>query len=62
MASRRVPPLVDVIGADRVCFGSDYPHPEGLDNPLAWRHEVDDLPAADIEKIMGANLKALLAV
>ena len=53
--------LVDVIGADRVCFGSDYPHPEGLDDPLAWRHEVDDLPAADVEKIMGANLKALLA-
>ena len=54
--------LVDVISADRVCFGSDYPHPEGLDDPLAWRHEVDDLPAADVEKIMGANLKALLAV
>jgi len=53
--------LVDVIGADRVCFGSDFPHPEGLDDPLAWRHEVDDLPAADVEKIMGANLKALLA-
>ena len=53
--------LVDVVGADRVCFGSDYPHPEGLDDPLAWRHEVDDLPAADVEKIMGANLKGLLA-
>ena len=25
--------LVDLIGADRVCFGSDYPHPEGLDDP-----------------------------
>ena len=37
--------LVDLIGADRVCFGSDYPHPEGLDDPLAWRHELDGVPA-----------------
>ena len=25
--------LVDVIGADNVVFGSDYPHPEGLLDP-----------------------------
>ena len=36
--------LIDLIGADRVCFGSDYPHPEGLEHPLDWtdrarRHE-----------------------
>ena len=36
--------LVDVIGAERVCFGSDFPHPEGLDDPLSWRHEVDGPP------------------
>ncbi|MBY0401250.1 amidohydrolase, partial [Myxococcota bacterium] len=25
--------LIDAIGADRVLFGSDYPHPEGVANP-----------------------------
>jgi predicted TIM-barrel fold metal-dependent hydrolase len=53
--------LVDEIGADRVCFGSDFPHPEGLDDPLAWRREVEDLPPADSEAIMSGNLKGLLA-
>jgi len=52
--------LVDVIGAERVCFGSDFPHPEGLDEPLAWQREVQDLPAADVERIMSANLRDLL--
>ena len=33
--------LIDLVGAERVCFGSDYPHPEGLDDPLAWRDEVE---------------------
>ena len=52
--------LVGVIGAERVCFGSDFPHPEGLDEPLAWQREVQDLPAADVERIMSANLRDLL--
>jgi predicted TIM-barrel fold metal-dependent hydrolase len=54
--------LVDLIGADRVCFGSDYPHPEGLDDPVAWRHELDGVPAADVEKIMSTNMFGLLGV
>ena len=28
---------------------------------MAWRREVEDLPAADIEAIMSGNLKGLLA-
>jgi predicted TIM-barrel fold metal-dependent hydrolase len=53
--------LVDVIGAERVCFGSDYPHPEGLEDPLAWRREIEELPSTDVEAIMSTNLKGLLA-
>jgi predicted TIM-barrel fold metal-dependent hydrolase len=52
--------LVDLIGADRVCFGSDYPHPEGLDDPLAWRRELDGVPSGDVEKIMSTNMFGLL--
>ena len=54
--------LVELIGADRVCFGSDYPHPEGLDDPLAWRHELDGLPPTDVEKIMSTNMFGLLGL
>jgi predicted TIM-barrel fold metal-dependent hydrolase len=54
--------LVELIGADRVCFGSDYPHPEGLDDPLAWRHELDGLPPTDVEKIMSTNMFGLLGI
>jgi predicted TIM-barrel fold metal-dependent hydrolase len=54
--------LVDLVGADRVCFGSDYPHPEGLDDPLAWRDELVDIPAADVEKIMSSNMFGLLGL
>jgi predicted TIM-barrel fold metal-dependent hydrolase len=54
--------LVELIGADRVCFGSDFPHPEGLEDPLAWRHELDGLPPADVEKIMSTNMFGLLGL
>jgi predicted TIM-barrel fold metal-dependent hydrolase len=54
--------LIDLVGADRVCFGSDYPHPEGLDHPLGWRRHLDGLPERDVVKIMGGNLFGLMGV
>ena len=55
--------LIDIMSPDRLLFGSDYPHPEGLGNPLSF---YDDLPSSlsqvDAAKIMGGNLKELLAV
>ncbi|WP_426573933.1 amidohydrolase family protein [Aquihabitans sp. McL0605] len=53
--------LIDIVGAERVCFGSDYPHPEGLDDPVAWSEEVSHLPPDDVERMMSANLRSLLA-
>jgi predicted TIM-barrel fold metal-dependent hydrolase len=53
--------LIELIGAERVCFGSDFPHPEGLDEPLAWSKEISALPAQDVERIMSSNLAGLLA-
>jgi predicted TIM-barrel fold metal-dependent hydrolase len=54
--------LIELMGADRVCFGSDYPHPEGLAEPLSFADEIDDLSAVDIERIMSANMYELLKV
>ncbi|HUR77103.1 MAG TPA: amidohydrolase family protein [Acidimicrobiales bacterium] len=54
--------LVDVIGADNVLFGSDYPHPEGMFDPVTWVDELDGLTEETKAKIMGGNLAGLLDV
>lgn len=54
--------LVDTIGADRVLFGSDYPHPEGLAEPLSWVDEISHRSDGEIHKIMGGNMFDLLGV
>jgi predicted TIM-barrel fold metal-dependent hydrolase len=52
--------LVALIGSDRILFGSDWPHPEGLGRPLDYLDDVEGLNPADIKKIMHGNLKGLL--
>ena len=52
--------LVELLGADRVLFGSDYPHPEGLADPLSFVDELKALPHGDVAKIMGGNLNRLM--
>jgi predicted TIM-barrel fold metal-dependent hydrolase len=54
--------LVELLGADNVVFGSDYPHPEGLFDPVTWVDELDGLPEVDQAKIMGGNLSKLMKV
>jgi predicted TIM-barrel fold metal-dependent hydrolase len=56
--------MADLIGVDRVIFGSDWPHPEGLANPV---NLVDDLAAHGLNeeeqrKVMGGNLVDLFKV
>lgn len=52
--------LVGLVGVDRVVFGSDFPHPEGLADPLSFLDEIRDLPVEDQAKIMGGNLAQLI--
>jgi predicted TIM-barrel fold metal-dependent hydrolase len=54
--------LIDLIGVERVLFGSDFPHPEGLAQPTHYADMLVDLPVADQAKIMGGNLAGLLSV
>ncbi|MBE3199982.1 MULTISPECIES: amidohydrolase family protein [Parafrankia] len=53
--------LIGILGVDRILFGSDYPHAEGLAEPLSY---LDRLPAGlsqpEIDKIMGGNIAQLL--
>jgi predicted TIM-barrel fold metal-dependent hydrolase len=54
--------LVDVMGSTHVLFGSDYPHPEGMREPLEYRDYLDktDLDENVKRKIMSDNGNALL--
>ncbi|HVB44896.1 MAG TPA: amidohydrolase family protein [Streptosporangiaceae bacterium] len=54
--------LVGLVGADNVVFGSDYPHPEGMFDPVTFIDELDSLPEDDQKAIMGANLAKLMGV
>ena len=54
--------MADLCGVDRVIFGSDWPHPEGLAEPT---HLIDDLQGLDEEgqrKVMGGNMVDLFKV
>lgn len=51
--------LIDAIGVERVLFGSDYPHPEGVANP--WDFLADrELSDAELHRIARANTAQLL--
>ena len=52
--------LIDLLGADRVLFGSDYPHPEGMADPITFVDELKGLPDDSIRKVMGGNLNRLM--
>lgn len=54
--------IADLIGVDRVIFGSDWPHPEGLKDPLSLVDHLKGLPQGGVEKIMGGNLVKLFKV
>ena len=51
--------IVDLMGDDRVIFGSDWPHIEGLPEPTDWATELQKLPPESVAKIMGGNVSEL---
>ena len=51
--------LRDAIGADRIIFGSDYPHAEGLADPASFVNDLDGFSADEIRLIMRENALAL---
>jgi predicted TIM-barrel fold metal-dependent hydrolase len=54
--------LVELLGADNVLFGSDYPHPEGMSDPISFVDDLKGLPDEDIAKVMGGNMSRLMNV
>ena len=55
--------LISIMGADHVLFGSDFPHPEGMADPLKFAEHLSAvLSQEDVAKIMGGNVAGLLGV
>ncbi len=54
--------LIDLVGVDRVVFGSDYPHAEGMSDPLSYVDELAGLPGEAVAKVMGGNLAEVMKV
>jgi predicted TIM-barrel fold metal-dependent hydrolase len=55
--------LIDLgIPVDHIMFGSDFPHPEGMGDPLAYSAVVADLPLDDQALIMGGSLEKAMKV
>ena len=51
--------VVEYMGADRVIFGSDWPHIEGMPSPLDYLVEIKDLDADDRRRVLYDNVVEL---
>jgi predicted TIM-barrel fold metal-dependent hydrolase len=49
------------MGPERVIFGSDWPHIEGMPAPLDYLDELSGLATADVQRIVRDNARELNA-
>jgi predicted TIM-barrel fold metal-dependent hydrolase len=49
--------LADTIGVEHVLFGSDWPHGEGLAEPVDFVKELHAFDTADVRRIMRDNAR-----
>lgn len=54
--------LRDAIGIDRLLFGSDFPHTEGLPDPVQYVKDIPDFDAAETKAVMRDNVLELLGL
>jgi predicted TIM-barrel fold metal-dependent hydrolase len=54
--------ILDAVGPDCLVFGSDFPHPEGLSDPVSYIRQLDRLPADVQRNIMRDNLARFLGI
>jgi predicted TIM-barrel fold metal-dependent hydrolase len=52
--------LAGLIGPSQVLFGSDWPHPECVDPPLAYLKYLEGMSDHDVKRIMRGNALALV--
>jgi predicted TIM-barrel fold metal-dependent hydrolase len=55
--------LAELIGASQVVFGSDYPHAEGMENPIEFLDELrGQVGPAELQMIVHDNARNLVSV
>lgn len=54
--------LTQLIGPERVLFGSDYPHPEGLADPVEFAQRLEPLDDRVVRQVMRDNAASLLGL
>jgi predicted TIM-barrel fold metal-dependent hydrolase len=55
-----IPGLIDLIGSDRVLFGSDWPHAEGTEQPGDYADQLEKLRPDDARMILRDNALAVM--
>lgn len=55
-----IPRLIELMGANRVLFGSDWPHPEGLKKPMNILKDIEGLTAEQKKLMLHSNMKGLV--
>ena len=53
--------LKHVIGVDRLVFGSDFPHAEGLPEPTDYVKDITGFSPAEVRQVMRENIIGLLS-
>lgn len=54
--------LADTIGVERVLFGSDWPHGEGLADPASFADELTNFTPDEVQRIMRTNSAELIGL
>ncbi|NDZ93984.1 amidohydrolase family protein [Streptomyces sp. SID6673] len=54
--------LADLIGIERVMFGSDWPHGEGLSEPTDFENELGEFDDQEVDQIMRTNVLDFLGI
>jgi len=57
-----IPMLADLLGTDRLLFGSDFPHAEGLPDPLDFVKDVPTFTPEQLRLVMRDNARELLGL
>ena len=52
--------LRELIGAKQMLFGSDFPHAEGLAEPIEYVEELKDFSAHEVRQVMRDNALGLV--
>ncbi len=60
----KLEPVIDIVGLDHVLYSSDWPHPEGLADPVGFYRwcEAEGVSKDATDKIMGENMFNLMGL